>query len=78
MSARRFFAAAALASAMTLVGPAPAARPSEPLGAHVAACAHAALGQDVDRLAVTCAHDGHVHSFATFGELVAHLRQHHG
>ena len=49
----------------------------EPLGTHVAECAQVALGPRVDPPAVTCTHEGHVHSFATFGELVAHLRGHH-
>ena len=40
--------------------------------------AQLALGQRVDPPAVTCTHDGHVHTFATFGELVAHAREHHG
>lgn len=80
MSGPRVTAVTAIVIAAGLVGAstAPAAQPSEPLGAHVSACAHAALGQRVDPPAVLCAHDGHVHSFATFGELVAHLRQHHG
>ena len=40
--------------------------------------AQLALGQRVDPPAVTCTHDGHVHTFATFGELVTHAREHHG
>lgn len=80
MNHRRLLAAAALASAATLAGAsvAPANPTQGPLGAHVAECAHVALGQRADPPGVSCVHDGHVHSFATFGELVAHLREHHG
>ena len=66
--------------AATLAGAsaASAATDIEPLGAHVAECAQVALGPRVDPPGVTCSHDGHVHSFRTFGELVAHLREHRG
>jgi len=79
MNGRRLFAVAALATAATLAGAsaAPGSSPAEPFGAHVSECAQVALGQRADPPAVTCTHDGHVHSFATFGELVAHLREHH-
>ena len=79
MSARRVAAVTAAAIVAVLAGaaPAPAARSGEPLGAHVSECAQASLGQRPDPPAVTCAHEGHVHTFATFGELVAHLRENH-
>ena len=72
-------AVTAVALAVTTAGApvASAQPPSEPLGAHVSECAHVALGKRVAPPAVTCSHDGHLHSFATFGELVAHLRAHH-
>ena len=38
----------------------------------------ATLGRPVDPPAVSFTHDEQVHSFGTFGELVAHLREHHG
>ena len=80
MSGRGATAITTVAIVATLAGAstAPAAQSSEPLGAHVSECAHGALGQRVDPPAVSCAHEDHVHSFATFGELVAHLREHHG
>ena len=80
MTGRRVVTVAAVVLAATIAS-APVASadpPNEPIGAHVSECARAALGQRVDPPAVTCSHDGHLHSFATFGELVAHLRAHHG
>ena len=79
MSPRHLVVTAALVSAVSLLGAtaAPANTPEEPLGAHISECA-LALGQRIDLPAVTCTHDGHVHTFATFGELVAHAREHHG
>jgi hypothetical protein len=75
MKLRRLSVAVGLASAATLAGAsaASASPPVEPLGAHVSECAQVALGQREDPPTLTCTHDGHVHSFATFGELVAHL-----
>jgi hypothetical protein len=70
--------AAAIVAVLAGAAPAPAASSGEPLGAHVSQCAQASLKERPDPPAVTCAHDGHVQSFATFGELVAHLREHHG
>jgi hypothetical protein len=80
MSLRHLVVTFALVSAVPLLGAtaAPANTPGEPLGAHISACAQLALGQRADPPAVTCTHDEHVHTFATFGELVAHVREHHG
>ena len=80
MSPRHLAVTAAVASAVPLLGAtaAPANTPGDPLGGHISECARLALGQRVDPPAVTCIHDGHVHTFATFGELVAHVREHHG
>ena len=58
--------------------PAPAAPPAEPLGAHVSQCARTALGKRPSPPQFTCIHDGHAHTSANFGELVAHMREHHG
>ena len=76
----RLVVTATVVSAVSLLGAkaAPANTPDEPLGAHISRCAQLALGQRIDPPAVTCSHDGHVHTFATFGELVAHAREHHG
>ena len=80
MTGRHVVAVTAVGLATTIASApiASANRPSEPLGAHVSECARGALGQRVDPPAVTCTHEGHVHTFATFGELVAHVREHHG
>ena len=80
MSRRHLVVTVALVSAVPLLGAtaAPANTPGDPLGAHISECAQLTLGQRVDPPAVTCTHDGHVHTFATFGELVAHAREHHG
>ena len=43
------------------------------LGRHVALCAQMHLGQRVDPPSVTCEHDGHVHTFPTFGAMVEHM-----
>ena len=80
MSLRHLVVSAALLGAGSLLGApaAPANTPDVPLGAHISECAQLALGPRVDPPAVTCTHDGHVHTFATFGELVAHAREQHG
>ena len=80
MSRRHLVVTAALVSVIPPLGAtaAQANPPGEPLGGHVSECAQLALGQRVDPPTVTCTHDGHVHTFATFGELVAHVREHHG
>ncbi|MCC7388546.1 MAG: hypothetical protein IT431_07235 [Phycisphaerales bacterium] len=63
-------AAAALAAAPT------AAAQPQPFGGHVSSCAQAHLGQRPDPPTVTCEHDGHLHTFATFGEMVRHMQAH--
>ena len=80
MSRRHLVVTATVVSAVSLLGAtaAPANAPDEPLGAHISQCAQLALGLRLDPPAVTCSHDGHVHTFATFGELLAHAREHHG
>ena len=35
------------------------------------------LGKRANPPEVTCSHDGHVHVFANFGEMVQHMREHH-
>jgi len=78
MTACRRIAAVAGASAASVAGTSAAlAAPSaEPLGGHVSECARIALDKRPDPPQVTCVHDDHVHTFATFGELVAHVREH--
>jgi len=58
--------------------PAPAAPPPGTLGAHVSECARTALGERANPPQVTCVHDGHEMTFDNFGDLVAHMRLHHG
>ena len=64
-------AATALAAA-ALAGTAAA----EPLGAHVAMCAHQ-LGGRAEAPTATCAHDGMSMTFPTFGAMVQHMCEMH-
>ena len=68
-------AVAAVAGAL-LVGASSNAVAAEPFGQHVAMCAHE-LGQRADVPTVTCTHDGMTMTFATFGDMVEHMRQMH-
>lgn len=52
--------------------------PSADFGQHVATCAQEHLGQREGAPSVTCTHDGMVMTFATFGAMVEHMRDHHG
>lgn len=64
-------------AAAALVVPAAALAEEEPLGDHISQCAKIAL-PPTDAPSIACEHDGHVHTFATFGEMVLHLLEHHG
>ena len=55
-----------------------AAQTGEPFGRHVSECAQMSLGKRANPPEVTCSHDGHMHVFANFGEMVQHMREHHG
>ena len=55
-----------------------APNPSAEFGQHVATGAQEHLGQREGAPSVTCRHDGVVMTFATFGEMVQHMREHHG
>ena len=55
-----------------------AAQTDEPFGQHVSECAKTSLGKRANPPEVTCMHDGQVHVFANFGEMVQHMREHHG
>ncbi len=44
-----------------------------PLGRHVLQCAIEGLGGRPDPPTIMCEHEGHVHVFATFGEMVRHV-----
>ena len=69
-------AAATVAAASP--GVARAAQIDEPFGQHVSECAQTSLGKRATPPAVTCSHDGHVHVFANFGEMVQHMKHHGG
>ena len=58
--------------ALALVGPAAA----EPLGQHVAICAHQ-LGARASAPEVTCSHDGMTMTFPNFGAMVKHMQEMH-
>lgn len=47
-------------------------------GDHVASCAQMHLGQRENPPSLTCEHDRHVHTFATFGDMVEHMLEGHG
>jgi hypothetical protein len=66
------------AAAVAAVSPGAAAAQDEPFGQHVSECAQTSLGKRTNPPAVTCSHDGHLHTFANFGEMVQHMREHHG
>jgi len=66
-----------LTSAAALVAPAAAVAESESVGEHVSQCAQIAL-PPADGSAIVCEHEGHAHTFHTFGEMVLHLLEHHG
>ncbi len=55
-----------------------AAQTDEPFGQHVSNCAQTSLGKRANPPEVTCSHDGHMHVFANFGEMVQHMHEHHG
>ncbi len=55
-----------------------AAEQDEPFGQHVSECAQTSLVKRTNPPAVTCSHDGHLHAFANFGEMVQHMHEHHG
>jgi len=66
-----------LTTAAALVAPAAAVAENESVGTHVSQCAEIAL-PPADGSAIVCEHEGHVHIFGTFGEMVLHLLEHHG
>lgn len=71
--------AAAGALALALGGNALAEpSPSAAFGQHVRTCARAHLGQREGAPGVTCVHDGMTMEFATFGEMVRHMKEMHG
>lgn len=71
--------ATAGALAAGLAGSAAASpNPAANFGQQVATCAQEHLGQRDGAPAVTCAHDGMTMTFATFGAMVGHMKEHHG
>ena len=69
---------ASAAVAAVSPGIAQASETGQPLGQHVSECAQTSLGQRANPPAITCSHDGQVHVFATFGEMVHHMKHHAG
>ena len=69
-------ASAAVAAAIPAVGQ--AAETGQPFGQHVSECAQMSLGERANPPAITCTHDGQVHTFANFGAMVQHMHAHHG
>lgn len=48
------------------------------LGEYIASCAQMHLGPRENPPSLTCGHDGLVHTFATFGDMVKHMLETHG
>lgn len=65
-----------LAATATLAAALAGTASATPFGQHVAMCAHE-LGARSNAPAITCAHDGVSMPFATFGAMVAHMREMH-
>ena len=81
LNSRARVAAAILATAAVAAvtpGFVQAAGNAEPFGQSVSECAQTSLGKRANPPEVTCSHDGHLHVFANFGEMVHHMREHHG
>ncbi|HET9740526.1 MAG TPA: hypothetical protein VFP78_20615 [Solirubrobacteraceae bacterium] len=64
-----------LTAAAALVAPAAAVAKNETVGEHVSHCAQIALPPAAGS-AIVCEHEGHTHTFATFGEMARHLLEH--
>lgn len=64
-----------LTAAAALVAPAAAVAENKTVGEHVSHCAHIALPPAAGS-AIVCEHEGHTHTFGTFGEMVRHLLEH--
>jgi hypothetical protein len=47
-------------------------------GGHIASCAQINLPPGEHRPAITCEQEGHVHTFANFGEMVLHILEARG
>lgn len=72
-------AAAAVAAASPAIVQ---AQTDESFGQHVAKCAQTSLGKRANPPAGSCSHEGQGqgqgHDFATFGQMVQVMREHHG
>ena len=60
---------------LALATPTTAAADEQPLGEHVSQCAQ--LLPSSSPPSIVCSHDGHTHTFATFGGMVLHMLEHH-
>ena len=70
-------ACAVLAAGLPATAVAAGDDPAAP-GGHIASCAQINLPPGENPPAITCEHDGHVHTFANFGEMVLHILGDHG
>ncbi len=72
----RYLVVTLASAAVAAVSPgiAQAAETGAPFGQHVSECAQTSLGKRANPPAITCSHDGQVHVFATFGEMVQHMK----
>ena len=69
---------ASAAVAAVAPGVAQAAETGQTFGQHVSECAQMSLGKRANSPAITCSHDGQVHVFGNFGEMVQHMKHHAG
>ena len=60
---------------VALATPTTAAADGRPFGEHVSQCAQILPSSNPP--SIVCSHDGHTHTFATFGEMVLHMLEHH-
>ena len=80
LSPLRLFAAAIAIAALAGGSAASAVAAEDPatFGQQVATCAQTSLGQRTSPPSLTCSHDGMAMTFANFGEMVLHMKAHHG
>ena len=60
---------------IALVTPTAAAADERPFGEHVSQCAQ--MLPSGNPPSIVCTHDGHTHTFVTFGGMVLHMLEHH-
>ena len=60
---------------VALATPTAAAADEQPFGEHVSQCAQ--MLPSGNPPSIVCMHEGHTHTFATFGAMVRHMLEHH-